>query len=82
MKIVRSLLKFIWFWCRGFENASFLSNGTHRNRNNGLLDEGIEAYQEVVDSEETPKALFILAAKRLVNRLQFRGKMGSAIKVA
>jgi len=61
--------------------ARCLDELADRNRNNGLLDEGIEAYQEVVDSEETPKALFILAAKRLVNRLQFRGKMGSAIKV-
>ena len=46
-----------------------------------MLDLGILAYQKVVDSEETPLALFSLAAKRLVNRLQFRGKMGTAIKV-
>ena len=43
--------------------------------------QGIEAYQRVVDGETTPKALFVMAGKRLVNRLEFRGKMGSAIKV-
>ena len=50
-------------------------------RNNALLEEGIAAYEKVVDDGETPTALFLMAGKRLVNRLQFRGRVGSAIKV-
>jgi len=50
-------------------------------QSNALLEQTIYAYRDVLDLETTPQALFTIAAERAVDRAQFRGLMGKAVRI-
>ncbi|KAF5281130.1 hypothetical protein FQR65_LT02996 [Abscondita terminalis] len=61
---------------RGFYGKSrSLDALAEKRKSNKLLEEAINAYQQVLKLKDVPDVLFQLAAERCINRMRFRGKV-------
>lgn len=45
-----------------------------RKRSNSLLQDAIDGYQQLLEVEDVPDALFKAVADRCINRMRFRGE--------
>ncbi|KRT84459.1 Tetratricopeptide repeat-containing protein, partial [Oryctes borbonicus] len=61
--------------------AHALDLWAERKRSNEILQESIQFYLQVLNAQNVPDALFLIAAERCINRMRFIGNYGRAISV-